>query len=101
MDKTTPTAQIGNFKYLDDLIHSGEREIVLDRDIVLGDEEYRYGDGIILDEDNIIINGNGHEVDACGKARVFVCTGKGITIKNATLKNGSSKQGGAICNRGE
>lgn len=28
-----------NFKYLDDLIHSGTKEIVLDSDIVLGDGE--------------------------------------------------------------
>lgn len=64
-----------NFKYLDDLIHSGAKEIVLDSDIVLGDgEESEYEDGIRLDVDDLIIDGNGHGIDARGKARIFECT---------------------------
>ena len=36
-----------NFKYLDELIHSGVKEIVLDSDIVLSDgEESEYLEGI-------------------------------------------------------
>ena len=48
-----------NFKYLDDLIHSGVKEIVLDADIVLDDgEEFNYKEGIKLDVDDLIIDGN-------------------------------------------
>ena len=87
------------FKYLDDLIHSGVKEIVLDSDIVLDDdEESDYEDGIKLDVPDLIIDGNGHTIDANGKARIFYCT-RYITIKNITLKNGYSKDhGGTIYN---
>ena len=92
-----------NFKHLDELIHSGEKEIVLDSDIFF-DEEYRftYMDGIKLDVDNIIIDGNSFTIDARGNSRIFNCTGKNITIKNITLKNGFSQDsGGTIINAGE
>ena len=87
-----------NFRYLDDLIHSGANEIVLDSDIVLGDgEESEYEDGIKLDVDDLAIDGNGHSIKAQGKARIFCCTGKNITVKNIVLKNGFVEgYGGAI-----
>ena len=48
---------IKNFKYLDNLIHSGIKEIVLDTDIVLGDNEKSgYKDGIKLDLDDLAID---------------------------------------------
>ena len=103
IDKPTPNEKIRNFKYLDDLIHSGAKEIVLDSDIVLSDgEEYEYLEGIKLDVDDLIIDGNGHTIDAQGLTRIFCCTGKNITIKNIILKNGYTKdKGGAINNNGE
>ena len=71
-----------NFRYLDELIHSGAKEIVLDSDIVLSDgEESEYKDGIKLDVDDLTIDGNRHTIDAQGKARIFCCTGKNINIK--------------------
>ena len=89
-----------NFKYLDDLIHSGKKEIVLDSDIILEDsEESEYLYGIKLDLDDIVIDGNGHAIDACEKTRIFGIKGKNIIIKNITLKNGFSQlAGGAIFN---
>ena len=89
-----------NFKYLDELIHSGIKEIVLDSDIVLSDdEELQYLEGIKLDVDDLIINGNGHRIDSQGKTRIFHCTGKNIAIENIILKNGYAKRdGGAIVN---
>lgn len=89
-----------NFKYLDDLIHSGINEIVLDSDMILSDdEESEYLEGIDLDVDDIIIDGNGYTIDACKKTRIFTCTGRNILIKNITLKNGFTEMGaGAIYN---
>ena len=86
-----------DFKYLDGLIHS-EGEIVLESDIVLGeDEKLDYTDGIELDVDDLIIDGNGHTIYARGKTRIFKCTGENVTLKNITLKNGFSfENGGAI-----
>ena len=78
-----------NFKYLDDLIHSGTIEIVLDSDIILSDgEESQFPEGIELNLDGLIIDGNGYTIDANRKTRIFYCTGQNITIKNITLKNG-------------
>ena len=82
-----------NFKYLDDLIHSDIDEIVLDTDIILEKgEEFFYSKGITLDIDDIVIDGCGHIIDADKKARIFNCTGKKITIRNVTLKNGHSTE---------
>ena len=93
---------IKNFKCLDNLIHSGVKEIVLDSDIVLGDDEkYKYLNGIKLDVNDLAIDGNGHAIDARGLTRIFFCTGKNVTIKNMILKNGFSEDGGAINNWGE
>ena len=91
-----------NFKYLDELIHSGAKEIVLDSDIVLSDgEESEYQEGIMLDIDELAIDGNGYAIDAKGKTRLFQCTGKNITVKNIILKKGYAREkGGAIFNTG-
>jgi predicted outer membrane repeat protein len=93
--------QIGNFKYLDNLVHSGKREIALDSDIILDEDEIEeYSIGIKLDLDDLTIDGNGHTIDACGKGRIFACIGQDITIRNITLKNGYGVNGGAIYNKG-
>ena len=77
-----------NFKYLDDLIHSGAEEIVLDCDIILDDgEEQDYFEGIILDVEDLLIDGDGHSIDACRKALIFY-NASNVTLKNVTLKNG-------------
>ena len=77
-----------NFKYLDDLIHSGVKEIVLDSDIVLSDNEM--SDNIYsikIDVDNLVIDGNGYAIDGREETCAILCTGKNITIKNITIKN--------------
>ncbi len=90
-----------NFKSLDDLIHSGVKNIVLESDYVIDDNEItEYEDGIELDVDGLVIDGNGHSIDAREKTRIFLCKGS-ITIKNITLKNGHSPEGGAIYNTDE
>lgn len=93
----TQQNKLKNFKYLDDLIH-GSIKIVLDADIVLDDdEEFYYKEGINLDIDDLIIDGDGHYIDARRKTRIFNCTGKNILLRNIKFKNGFSKEnGGAI-----
>ncbi|ADC46732.1 adhesin-like protein [Methanobrevibacter ruminantium M1] len=91
-----------NFKYLDDLIHSGLNEIVLDDDISLSkNEKNKYSNGIEIEIDNLVIDGNGHAIDAQGNGSIFLCTGKNIVVKNIHFKNGIHSNGGAIENRGE
>ena len=84
-----------NFGYLDELIRSGFNEIVLDCDIVLGeDEESKYLQGIEIDADDLIVDGNGHSIDAREKTRIFRCSGRNEKKKNITFKNGFSKDNG-------
>ncbi|WP_405306018.1 hypothetical protein [Methanobrevibacter sp.] len=91
-----------SFRYLDRLIHAGDKTIVLESDIILSSsDESRYLNGIKLDVDGLVIDGDGHAIDACGKSRIFHCTAKDITIKNVFLKNGFAQDGGAIYNEGE
>ena len=87
-----------NFRYLDKLIHAGSKKIILDCDIKLGGklEQIKYSLGIKLDVDDLVIDGNGHTIDAKGKTRIFNCSGKNITLKNITIKRGFSDNGGAI-----
>ena len=113
---------VPNFKYLDDLIHSGEKTICLNSDIYLASNEaYDYIHGIPIDVDDITIKGNGHAVDADFLTRIFSVSGKNITIENLNFVNGYSSSrskeevpdsnyrtygstrgyGGAIYNRGE
>ncbi|MBR6024471.1 MAG: hypothetical protein IK044_05940 [Methanobrevibacter sp.] len=90
-----------SFKHLDELIRSGKKEIVLDSDIVLKDgEELLFLNGIELDIDGMIINGDGHSIDACGKTRIFNVTGRSIKLQDIVFKNGFAGNGGAIKNDG-
>lgn len=80
-----------NFKYLDDLINSGQKEVKLTSDIVLdSSEEELYGEGISIETDGLIIDGDGYLIDGKEKARIFRIENKNVTFKNITFKNGSS-----------
>lgn len=100
--KPAPVKPVRNFKYLDDLIHCGASEIILDSNIILGDgEELEYPEGVNLDVDDLIIDGNNHTINANEKTRIFMCTGKNITIRNVLFANGAAENGGALHNCGD
>lgn len=79
---------------LKDLIRSGKKEIVLESDILLDE-------CIDIDADGLVIDGQGHTIDAGGNSRIFTVAGKSITLKNINFKNGSESGGGAIFNEME
>ena len=90
-----------NFKYLEDLINSNSNEIVLEEDIAIGLlEKRKFKEGIEIHTNDIVIDGNGHSIDAKHSGRIFKISGKNIVIKNITLKNGKTQygRGGAIVN---
>ncbi|SDA49145.1 right-handed parallel beta-helix repeat-containing protein [Methanobrevibacter millerae] len=90
-----------NFKYLDDLIHS-EKNIVLNSNVRLDDDEAGdYADGIKIDVDDLVLDGNNHYIDADNKASIFKIDGKNVLIKNVVFKNAFSNMGGAVSNIGE
>lgn len=79
-----------NFKYLDDLIHSGEKTVNLDCDIKFDySEKSVYTNGILVDVDNLVIEGNNHFIDADTLSSIFNITGKNVLIKNTHFKNGN------------
>ena len=77
-----------NFEYLDDLIHDDSRVIKLDSDITLDDaESSNYANGIKLDRNYLIIEGNNHTIDAKNKASIFHVEGKQIQIFDINFVN--------------
>lgn len=87
-----------NFEKLEEMIRSGAKEINLDSDIVLsGKEKSKFAGGINIDRDGLIINGNGHSIDARGKVKIFKITGDNVVLKDITFKNAfASYDGGAV-----
>lgn len=87
-----PNEEKFDFGYLDKKIHeTTDEEIILKEDICL--EKYEkdfYEGGIELDIDNLVIDGNGHTIDASGDSRIFIITGENITLKNIIFENGHS-----------
>ena len=90
-DNPISTYKIRNFKYLDDLIRSGLKEIVLDSILFLsGDEESQYRKGIKLDVDDLVIDGNGHAIDARSRTRmvgIWKYSEKNLNVKGCTFKD--------------
>lgn len=90
--KVAPKPLDKNFHDLNDLIHSGESKIILDANFVLGDGEHSsFIEGIDVDVDSLVIDGNNHSIDAKGLARIFNVTANDVVIKNISFKNGLSK----------
>lgn len=86
-----------NFKDLDQLIHSGQKEIKLEHDIEIESDEYdEYYEGIPLDIDNIIINAEGHYIRARALTRIFNIIGDNFTLKNIRLIGGYHVRGSAV-----
>lgn len=86
----------GNFSYLDKLIQDGSDEIVLESDIILSNREAsKYLKGIPVRDTEIVINGNGHIIDAKSKAKIFNLYRSRITLKNITFRNGYCEGHGA------
>lgn len=89
---------VKNFKYLDELVHSESEEISLEYDIILDDNEQSdYIKGIEIDED-LIIDGNGHFIDAKNKSRIFEIFADDVVLKNINFKNGFADNGSALLN---
>ena len=74
-----------NFKYLQNLINQNT-SVILDEDIRLdSSEQFSFSSGIILEENNITIDGAGHVIESDG-TRLFKVSGYDIHFKNITFK---------------
>lgn len=77
------------------------RENHLTSDIVFDPKrDSDFINGILLERDDLLIDGEGHSIDAGGLARIFEVTGENVTIRNFTFLNCRADEGGAIINRG-
>ncbi|MDO5826234.1 MAG: C1 family peptidase [Methanosphaera sp.] len=75
-------------------INKSEKSLTLKSD-------YRYTDsdsvnGVVLNKNNMVIDGKGHTIDGSGKARVFVVSAKNVVLKNMIITNGRSEVGSAL-----
>ncbi|WP_407424570.1 hypothetical protein [Methanobrevibacter sp.] len=92
-----------NFKEFEELINSGAKEITLTEDVILEDgEEEECDEGIEINGDDLIIDGNDYAIDGCRKAPLFIINASNITLKNILFKNYYCEYlSAAIDNRGD
>ena len=84
----------GTFTELNDKIRNGGSEITLDKNYTC--EDGFSTDGITI-RNSITIDGQGHTIDAQGKARIFFVNADNVVLKNIIFKNGKTTgPGGAI-----
>ena len=64
------------------------------------DYEFKNGtdksNGILIDKDNFVINGNGRTINGNNLSRIFNITANNITLTNLILTGGNAENGGAI-----
>lgn len=92
-------AGTGTFTTLNKTINShGDNEIVtLDLDYTYNnDTDYAFINGIVINQNNFAVDGNGITIDGNSLARIFTITGNNVTLKNINFINGNATSGGAI-----
>lgn len=90
----------GNFSSLSDEINSSSqtKSLKLTKDYAFNREsDEKYIEGIVIEIDNLIIDGAGHTIDANKQARIFNIKSDNVVLKNIIITNGNSNSdGGAI-----
>lgn len=85
-----------SFNEFNNLIHSSKYEISVNSNIVLSDFELNiFSQGIQIDVDGIVIDGNNNSITSNKRSRIFNITAKNVIIKNFNLKNGFDPEFGA------
>ena len=78
-----------SFTELDNYINSGGNIVELIKDYKFN-QTTDSKNGITIAKDNLILNGNGHTIDANGQSKIFTITGHNVTINNIILINAYS-----------
>ena len=76
------------------------------KDIVNLTHDYKFNNetddsrGIVISNDNFVLNGNGCTIDANNQSRIFNITANNVTLSNLILTRGNAEKGGAIYTTG-
>ena len=68
----------------------------IDRDYKFNNEIDNSSLGIFLNDDNFVIEGNGHTLDGNNQARIFVINATNVTLNNLKIINANKTSGSAI-----
>ena len=85
------------FESLKDVINNSKDSVILDHNYAYNktfDEEFVKG--IVIDKNNLVIDGKGYSIDGKNLARIFNVTGNGITLQNINFINAKADNGGAV-----
>ena len=76
--------------------------IILDRNYSYSSKD-TIKDGIVINKNNMVIDGQGHVIDAKGQSRIFYVNSTTVYLKNIIFKDGYSfnKSGGAVYSYGD
>ena len=89
INNTVNITEKGQFDMLQELIDNATGNIVnLNRDYTLTEDIDSVG-GIIINKDNLIINGNGHTINALGISNLFNILSDNVKLMNLILINGN------------
>lgn len=84
-----------NFNSLEKLIKKSSGEILLNSDFLIDRKEIsKFSNGIKVTKDNLVIDGNGHLINAKSFSRIFQIKAKNVIFKNITFINGYTQKGG-------
>ncbi|WP_298524440.1 Ig-like domain-containing protein [uncultured Methanobrevibacter sp.] len=95
------SANTGSFADLNTKINGGSStSIELDMDYEYSSSD-TIKDGIVINRDNLTIDGKGHKIDAKGQSRIFYVNSTTVYLKNIKLVNGNADNGGAFYGNGD
>ncbi len=95
------SANTGSFADLNATINGGSSaSIELDKDYAYSSSD-TIKEGILINRDNLTIDGKGHSIDAKGQSRIFYVNSTTVYLKNIKFVNGFASDGGAVYGFGD
>ena len=94
---TDVSTDVGNFNDLNELIDSSGNNLVLNKDYKFNSSTDIDFYGFTINNDNYVVDGQGHSIDGAGQVRIFTFTGSNITLKNLKIMNANGVNGSAAC----
>ena len=93
----------GEFYHLQNDLNKKASQLTDDNRIIYLDKNYTYTlewdtitEGVNINVDNVIIDGQGHTIDAQGMSRIFRVLAENVTLHNISFVNASSTHGAAV-----